>query len=74
MDVVIVALSLSTRLNAIKLKYVSAPRIVPSVVILLCKLRCNKELELDNDKQYTIAKKTDQKLTLHHHILKDFIG
>ena len=38
----------STRLNAIKLKYVSALRIVPSVVTLLCKLKCNKELGLRN--------------------------
>ena len=47
MGVVVVALSLSTRLNAIKLKYVSALRTVPSVVTLLCKLKCNKELELE---------------------------
>ena len=43
---VVVALSLSKRLNAIKLKYVSALRIVPSVVTLSCKLKCNKELSL----------------------------
>ena len=48
MGVVVDALSLSKWLNAIKLKYVSALRIVPSVVTLLCKLKCNKELELDS--------------------------
>ena len=32
------------KVNVIKLKYVSALRIVPSVVTLLCKLKCNKKL------------------------------
>ena len=51
MGVVVVALSLGTRLNAINLKYVSALRIVPSVVTLLCKQKCNKALEREKKKK-----------------------
>ena len=58
MGVVVVALSLGTRLNAIKLKYVSALRIVhvPSVVTLLCKQKCNKALEREKKKNIYICK------------------